>query len=491
MSQVNVRGTVITSGGGGGGGASTIADGADVTEGLIADAAVTGDNSGTISAKLRGWNKILADVWDSTNHLLKMSIAAGSAVIGHVITDTGSTTAVTGNVATTVADAANVTFGAKVDVKASTSDATPISAMSVWKQISFSIQAAVTALGSPFQAGGSIGNTAFTANAGTNLNTSLLALDASVTPIGAKTDAKNTATDTTSVSAIGVLKQISASVQAPPSQAVTNAGTFATQSAITAAAASMADGAQATIGLKADAKNSATDTTSVTAMSVWKQISASVQLMVFGAGTAAAAQRVVTATDDTIHGALTESAPATDVASSGLNGRLQRIAQRITSLISPALSVSVSVTRPSDTTTYGANDVVGVTGGGTAGIDFNLGAISASSVLITSVAFERDAASVISGETLYNLYLYNVTPPSALADNAAFDIPSGDRASFLGKISLGAPVDEGSTLYIEQNGVNKQIKLSGTHVFGYLVTVGGYQPTSAAVHKITLNAVQL
>jgi hypothetical protein len=34
-------------------------------------------------------------------------------------------------------------------------------------------------LGSPFQAGGSIGNTAFIANAGTNLNTSALALEAS------------------------------------------------------------------------------------------------------------------------------------------------------------------------------------------------------------------------------------------------------------------------------------------------------------------------
>ncbi len=35
-----------------------------------------------------------------------------------------------------------------------------------------------TTLGSPFQAGGSIGNTAFIANAGTNLNTSALALEA-------------------------------------------------------------------------------------------------------------------------------------------------------------------------------------------------------------------------------------------------------------------------------------------------------------------------
>lgn len=42
------------------------------------------------------------------------------------------------------------------------------------------------------------------------------------TVLGAKTDAKSTATDGTSTSITSILKQISASVQAPPSQAVTN-----------------------------------------------------------------------------------------------------------------------------------------------------------------------------------------------------------------------------------------------------------------------------
>lgn len=54
--------------------------------------------------------------------------------------------------------------------------------------------------------------------------------DGAVVTLGAKTDAKSTATDATSVTVMQVLKQISASVQAPPSQAVTNAGTFAVQS---------------------------------------------------------------------------------------------------------------------------------------------------------------------------------------------------------------------------------------------------------------------
>lgn len=53
-----------------------------------------------------------------------------------------------------------------------------------------------------------------------------------------------------------------------------------------------------------------------------------------GAATEATLAGVLTITDfDTKVGSLTETAPATDTASSGLNGRLQRIAQRITALI--------------------------------------------------------------------------------------------------------------------------------------------------------------
>lgn len=49
-------------GGGGGGGAATIADGADVTQGAISDAAVTTNATGTISGKLRGLVALIASV---------------------------------------------------------------------------------------------------------------------------------------------------------------------------------------------------------------------------------------------------------------------------------------------------------------------------------------------------------------------------------------------------------------------------------------------
>ena len=160
-------------------------------------------------------------------------------------------------------------------------------------------------------------------------------------------------------------------------------------------------------------------------------------------------------------------------------------------MASDAYGASVTITRPNDTNAYTANDVIGAATGSTAAVEFKGMGESGSRIMITSSQFEIDASAVISGETSYLLHLYNVTPPSALGDNAAFDLPSGDRASYLGFISLGTPADLGSTLYVEANIVNKQMALSGQSLFGYLVTVGAYTPTAQRVYKITLHAVKL
>lgn len=94
----------------------------------------------------------------------------------------------------------------------------------------------------------------------------ILAQDtASAAALGLKTDAKAAATDATAVSAISIWKQISASMQAA---AASLAGTLGI---------SIADGSHTTFGHLADAKAATTDATPVSAMSVFKQISASVQ----------------------------------------------------------------------------------------------------------------------------------------------------------------------------------------------------------------------
>lgn len=53
--------------------------------------------------------------------------------------------------------------------------------------------------------------------------------DGALVTLGAKADAKSTATDTTAITIMQVLKEISAMVQAPASTPVTNVGTFAVQ----------------------------------------------------------------------------------------------------------------------------------------------------------------------------------------------------------------------------------------------------------------------
>lgn len=158
--------------------------------------------------------------------------------------------------------------------------------------------------------------------------------------------------------------------------------------------------------------------------------------------------------------------------------------------VSTGYGAATPITRTNDTNAYAANDVIGAAVGATAAISFTL-APAAGETLITSAQFEIDISSIPSGMTSFLLYLYNIAPPSALGDNAAWDLPAGDRAAFLGVVSLGTPIDLGSTLYVEQNGINKQITTASAAVFGYLVTVGPWTPAALTVFKVTLHTVAL
>lgn len=160
-----------------------------------------------------------------------------------------------------------------------------------------------------------------------------------------------------------------------------------------------------------------------------------------------------------------------------------------------SVTVRLPITRPANATPYTANDVLGAAA---AALTFpsmaplTFAGNANPQVLITGVQLEIDVAAVPAGMTSFRLYLYNVTPPSALADNAAWDLPAGDRVSFLGYIDVGTPVDLGSTLYVETNGINKQLMLPAatTSLFGYLVTNGGFTPAgNSEVYVLTLHGL--
>jgi hypothetical protein len=122
--------------------------------------------------------------------------------------------------------------------------------------------------------------------------------------------------------------------------------------------------------------------------------------------------------------------------------------------------------------------------GGAKALDF--GAISGSTIRIVSATLEIDTATIET--TAWTLHLYSVTPPSATADDGAWDLPSGDRASYLGSIAFVQVVDLGSTLWIETTNIQKQLVLAGTGLFGYLVN-GTTLSTAAVAHIVKLQAV--
>lgn len=113
-----------------------------------------------------------------------------------------------GSAAATVADGGDVTQGAIADSAAAAGGTGTVSAK--LRETTSLLNTINTTLGTPFQAGGSIGNTIFA---------STVADGANVTA-GSKADAAATQTDTTAVSAISILKEISKMEQAPASRVV-------------------------------------------------------------------------------------------------------------------------------------------------------------------------------------------------------------------------------------------------------------------------------
>lgn len=155
-------------------------------------------------------------------------------------------------------------------------------------------------------------------------------------------------------------------------------------------------------------------------------------------------------------------------------------------------SVPLLITRPANTTAYLAGDVVGfVAATGGAILHFpNIGTRSRRTTRLIGSSLMIYSTGLISGEAQYRLRCYNAPPASALGDNDPWDLADADRASYLGKLDLGTPVDEGANLYIEAEQA-KDVKLEGPDMWAYLQTIGPYTPTSGRVYVPTIHAVVL
>jgi hypothetical protein len=143
-------------------------------------------------------------------------------------------------------------------------------------------------------------------------------------------------------------------------------------------------------------------------------------------------------------------------------------------------SYSASATFTPAATSHTAGDSNGVAQ------EFAFGATSGGRIRIVSATLRINSATIET--TAWRVHLFSVTPPSALADDAAFTLAAGDLPSYLGYIDFAQVVDFGDTLFIETTNIQKQIQLAGTSVFGYLVNGTTLTPAAVA-HIITIQAV--
>jgi hypothetical protein len=197
-------------------------------------------------------------------------------------------------------------------------------------------------------------------------------------------------------------------------------------------------------------------------------------------------QRMTLASDDPAVAALVAIRDATSTVA--VSGPLTDTQLRATPVGVTSGGYDVSTTFTASTTAIDAGDVLGATA---AALTFTTVGPSAGSIMITGVQYLIPLNAIPTNMTSFRLHLYNVTPPSALASGAAWDLATVDQASYLGFIDLGSPVDMGTTLYCEANGINKQVRLSSANIFGYLVSNGGSWTPTAIIHKITLHTVAM
>lgn len=156
-----------------------------------------------------------------------------------------------------------------------------------------------------------------------------------------------------------------------------------------------------------------------------------------------------------------------------------------TTIIGNLQKVSDTITRPNDTNAYTSNDVVSTITGEI--LEFDTLLTEGAGFIITSVDLEIDINAIPSGMSGFKLHLYD-TSPTVIADNVIYNLPSEDRAKYLGNILINKPSDLGDTLWSRNDNLNFCGKLTSgsSTLYGILETTAGYTPSANTVAKVII-----
>ena len=154
-----------------------------------------------------------------------------------------------------------------------------------------------------------------------------------------------------------------------------------------------------------------------------------------------------------------------------------------------AYRAAVTLTRPSNTTAYAAGDVVGVADSGTpanagsAIITLSSIGPAGGSVLIQSVRLMIGNSTAPA--SAFRLHLYTESP-TAILDNAAFDLVAGDVGKYAGYIDLPAPQDFGGIAVTQSDYAGTLVKLAAasTTLYAILEARSAYTPASGTLYDL-------
>ena len=152
--------------------------------------------------------------------------------------------------------------------------------------------------------------------------------------------------------------------------------------------------------------------------------------------------------------------------------------------------VSASYTRPNDTNAYIANDVISDSTSSPNNLTIATGLTSGSSAIITSARIRVDIAAIPSGMGGFRLALFD-TDPTAINDNAAFDLIDADKNKLLDIIEIDTPIDLGSRIYGTTKNINSHIQLATANLYIQLITKNAYTPSAQDVFTIYLGLMEM
>jgi len=155
---------------------------------------------------------------------------------------------------------------------------------------------------------------------------------------------------------------------------------------------------------------------------------------------------------------------------------------------------TISFARPSNTTAYSANNVIGVADAVTpanagSAIHHMLGCGPANAVMtLRSAQLFHDVTAIPATQTTVKLWIFNASPTAILDGAASTLVPAADKLAFCCYADLTTVEDVGGVLMNPGYNINKEVKLSSIgSLYVIIQNVGGFTPASGANFRLQLN----